>query len=152
MTSEHLAPWECVFAKENDSRCNPGRRPASDQEHFEVLCLCLLQAGLNWNSIRKNWQKYRRGFYNFDIDRLAAARPEELLAGPDVLRNARKVEAIIYNAKEFQAAAREHGSFADYLQSLAALPEQERLKSLTKRFKQVGPETADYFLHSVGRA
>jgi DNA-3-methyladenine glycosylase I len=146
----HSAPWDCVLSKEEEGECRAGARPASDGGYFEVLCLCMIQAGLNWASIRKHWPKYREGFYGFDIGRLARATPEELLARPGVIKNARKVEAVINNAREFERIAGERGSFAAFLATLEPLPEPEQLKAVTKRFKQVGPETADYFLHSVG--
>lgn len=150
MTNEHQAPWDCVYAKENDSTCNPGVKPDSDREYFEILCLCLLQAGLNWNSIRKHWPKYKEGFCSFDIDRLAEAQASELLENPNVIKNGRKIEAIIYNAQQFQSIEKEYGSFAAYLETLKPQNEKEQLKSLSKRFKQVGAETADYFFHSIG--
>lgn len=150
MTSEHSAPWECVFAKEQEGVCRPGAAPASDQEYFEILCLCILQAGLNWGSIRKHWPKYKEGFLGFDLKRLSRASTEEVLESPGVIRNRRKVAAVVENAGEFQRIAREFGSFSGYLAGFAGLPEPERVKALTKRFRQVGPETADYFLHAVG--
>lgn len=150
MANEHRAPWDCVLSKEEEGNCLAGGRPASDREYFEILCLCFIQAGLNWRSIRSHWPKYREGFLGFNVGELARSSADELLARPGVIRNARKVEAVVHNAKEFEAIAREHGSFAAYLDTLRPLPEAEQLKTLLKRFKQVGPESADYFLHSVG--
>jgi DNA-3-methyladenine glycosylase I len=150
MTDEHQAPWDCVFAKEHEGTCHRGSPPDSDQAYFEILCLCILQAGLNWGSIRKHWPRYRQGFLGFDLVRLAGASPEQVLANEGVIRNRRKVEALIANAKEFLSIRREFGAFSGYLASLDRTGGQERLKALTKRFKQVGPETADYFLHAVG--
>lgn len=146
----HSAPWDCVLSKEEEGECGAGSRPGTDQGYFEILCLCMLQAGLNWASIRKHWPKYRDGFQGFDIGELSRSTPEELLARPGVIRNVRKVEAVIHNAKEFGRVAAEHGSFAAFLETVKPLPEPEQVKALTARFKQVGPETADYFLHSVG--
>jgi DNA-3-methyladenine glycosylase I len=148
----HDAPWDCVLSKEEEGECRAGGRPASDQQHFEILCLCMIQAGLNWASIRKHWPKYREGFLGFRIEDLARADVEELLARPGVIKNRRKVEAVVHNAREFQTIAAGHGSFDAYLETLEPLPEADRLKALIKRFKQVGPESADYFLHSVGFA
>lgn len=146
----HSAPWECVLSKEEEGECRAGARPASDREYFEILCLCMLQAGLNWASVRKHWPKYREGFHGFDLGELSRSTPEEVLARPGVIRNARKVGAVIHNAQEFGRIAGEHGSFGAFLETLKPLPEPEQVKALTRRFKQVGPETADYFLHSVG--
>jgi DNA-3-methyladenine glycosylase I len=146
----HSAPWDCVLSKEEEGECRAGARPETDQGYFEILCLCMLQAGLNWASIRKHWPKYREGFHGFDLGELSRSTPEGLLARPGVIKNARKVEAVIHNAKEFERVSAEHGSFAAFLETLKPLSEPEQVKALTKRFKQVGPETADYFLHSVG--
>jgi DNA-3-methyladenine glycosylase I len=82
--------------------------------------------------------------------KLSRADAEELLSRPGVIKNRRKAEALVHNAKEFRAIEKEHGSFARFLETLRTLSEKERQKALSKRFKQVGPETADYFLHSVG--
>jgi DNA-3-methyladenine glycosylase I len=149
-TNEHSAPWACVYSKDEGDNCLPGEAPATDREYFEVLCLCLLQAGLNWSSIRKHWPKYREGFLGFDVDALARSATEEVLARPGVIKNARKVGAVVHNAREFREIAAEHGSFRAFLETLGPLSEAERVKALAKRFRQVGPETADYFLHSVG--
>ena len=149
-TATHSAPWDCVLSKAEEGECRAGARPETDQDYFEILCLCMIQAGLNWASIRKHWPKYREGFRGFDIKKLSRSTADELLARPGVIKNTRKVEAVIHNAKEFERVSAERGSFAAFLETLKALPEPEQVKALTKRFKQVGPETADYFLHSVG--
>jgi len=148
--NEHRAPWACVYAKDEDEGCEAGEAPASDQGYFEVLSLCLIQAGLNWASIRKHWPRYREGFLRFDIKKLSKADTDELLNRPGVIRNRRKAEALIHNAKEFRAIEKEFGSFSGFLETLRPLSEKQRVKALSKRFKQVGPETAEYFLHSVG--
>ena len=149
-TSEHRAPWDCVYARGDDQGCQSGKVPDSDDEYFEVLCLCLLQAGLNWSSVRKHWPRYREGFLSFDIGRLSQATAHELIERPGAIKNGRKVEAIIHNAKEFQLLKSEYGSFHAFLESLKPLTEREQIKLLAKHFKQVGLETADYFLHSIG--
>ena len=124
--------------------------PKSDQEYFEILCLCLLQAGLNWGSIRKHWKKYKEGFYDFDIHRLCGARASMLLKGPQVIKNSKKVEAIIHNAKAFRKIKREFGSFSNFLKTLNPLRREELSKLVSKKFKHVGAYTVAYYLHSVG--
>lgn len=150
MNRQHQAPWECVYRKEDKSDCKPGKRPRSDQKYLEILCLCLLQAGLNWGSIRKHWKKYKEGFYGFDIPRLSKARTKDLLKDSHVIKNNKKVEAIIYNARMFIKIEGEHNSFSNFLRSLRHLKNEELFKCLSKQFKHVGPYTAEYFLHSVG--
>lgn len=146
---KHKAPWECTFAKEEKSDCRPGEIPKSDKEYFEILSLCVLQAGLSWGVVRKNWAKYKRGFYSFDIDRLANSSMEELLKNPDTIKNKNKIKAIINNAKEFQKIDEEFGSFSYYLSSLKG-DEDKAINQLTHRLHHLGKYSAEYFLYSVG--
>ena len=147
---EHRAPWECAYAKEDKSECKPGKKPKSDQEYFEILCLCIIQAGLNWGTVRRNWQKYRKGFYDFNMDRLAKAESRELMKQPNAIRNLKKIKDMIYNAKELQKIKKEHGSFSNFLKSLKQVEDKEVSKSLMKRFKHVREYTAEYYLHCIG--
>jgi DNA-3-methyladenine glycosylase I len=147
---EHKAPWECTFAKEEKSKCKPGDKPKSDQEYFEILCLCVLQAGLNWRAVRRNWLRVREGFHGFDIDKLSKATIAELIKRPGVYNNEKKVEAIIANAKKFQEIRQNFGSFSNFLKSLKWLKDKDAIKQITKQFKHVGEYTAEYYLHSIG--
>ena|ERR1051326_2772629 len=142
----HRAPWECTYAKESSSKCLPGRRPKTDQEYFEILCLCIMQAGLNWGTIRKNWDRYRRGFYDFDIDRLSRTKPSGLMKR-DVIKNKKKLEAIVYNAKEFLKIAKEYGSFYRFLKSVRR---QDVIRTLMQHFRHVGEYVAEFYPHCVG--
>jgi DNA-3-methyladenine glycosylase I len=150
MARKHQAPWECIYRKEEKSDCEPGKRPRTDQKYFEILCLCLLQAGLGWGSVRKYWQKYKEGFHGFDIRQLSRAQTKELFKDPRVIKNRKKIEAIIYNARGFEKIKREFGSFSNFLRSLRKSGDKELLKALANKFKHVGPYTTKYFLHSVG--
>lgn len=147
---EHKAPWECTYAKENESKCKPGTPPKADQEYFEILCLCILQAGLGWGMVRKNWSKFKRGFYGFNIQRLANAKIDELLKRDGVIKNKNKVKAIINNAKEFQNIKQDKNSFSNFLKSLKEMRDKEAIKILTQKFTHVGGYTAEYYLHSMG--
>jgi len=146
----HKAPWECIYAKENKSKCKSGKVPKSDQEYFEILCLCILQAGLSWGVVRKNWQRYRRGFYNFDISKLAKMQTTRLMNNPDVIRNPKKIRAIIHNAKEFRKIGDEYCSFSKFLKSTKHMSDKDIFKLLMKRFRHVGDYTAEFYLHCVG--
>ena len=149
-SKEHRAPWGCTFAKEDESKCRPGIRPKSDQQYFEVLCLCILQAGLGWGMVRRNWSKLRKGFYDFNIERLAKAKTNELLKREGVIKNKNKVKAIIDDAREFQNTVQEAGSFLNFLRSLKGRGDKETIRKLAQRFSQVGEYTAEYYLHSIG--
>ncbi|UCE73132.1 MAG: DNA-3-methyladenine glycosylase I [Methanomassiliicoccales archaeon] len=147
---EHTAPWECTFTKEEEGICNPGKIPKSDEEYFEILSLCVLQAGLGWGSVRKNWRKTKAAFLNFDIDRLADSEVDEHLKNPGMIRNRKKTESIIANAREFQKIKKEYSSFSNYLNTLKKGDYDTAIDEITNRFRHIGKYSAEYFLHSIG--
>lgn len=128
-SKEHRAPWQCTFAKEDKSKCKSGTPPKSDQEYFEIICLCILQAGLSWGMVRKNWPKFKRGFYDFDIQRLANAKINGLLEREGVIKNENKVKAIINNAKQFENIKQKEGSFSNFLKLLKRKENKEVIKN-----------------------
>src|SRR5438128_10931179 len=84
---------------------------------YEDLYLCILQAGLSWDSVRRSWPRYRSAFLDFEIAKLAHATPAALLRRPGALRNRRKVAALVANAQELERMRAEHGTFARYLRT-----------------------------------
>lgn len=149
-SKEHTAPWECTLTEEEKTVCRPGKIPKSEREYFEILSLCVLQAGLGWGMVRKNWAKFKRFFLGFNINKLADADVEELLNKPGGIKNRKKVFAIINNAQEFQKIKEKYGSFSDFLKVLREEPNDEAIMQLTQRFHHLGKYSGEYFLHSVG--
>jgi DNA-3-methyladenine glycosylase I len=89
-----------------------------DRTHFEFLVLEGAQAGLSWLTILKRRQGYRRAFADFDpeaVARFTPARVEKILGDASIIRNRRKVESVVGNARAFLAVQEERGSFDDYL-------------------------------------
>lgn len=89
-----------------------------DAVHFEFLVLESAQAGLSWLTILKKRGHYRRLYADFDPVKVAAYGPEEvefLMQDPGIVRNRKKIEASIVNAKVFLEIQREFGSFSNYL-------------------------------------
>jgi DNA-3-methyladenine glycosylase I len=69
---------------------------------YERLCLELLQSGLSWALILRKRDGIRDAFAGFDPDAVARfGEPEiaELLGDERVIRNRRKLEAIVRNAR-----------------------------------------------------
>ena len=65
-----------------------------------------------------------------------------------LIRNRRKIEAVVENAQTMLALEREFGSFKRYLASVA--PFETASRDLTKRFRFLGPTGAYCFLWVVG--
>lgn len=89
-----------------------------DRRHFEFLVLESAQAGLSWLTILRRRENYRRAYDGFDPEKIAAYGPaeiERLMGDAGIIRNRRKVEASIGNARAFLAVQAEFGSFDGYI-------------------------------------
>lgn len=149
----HFAPWECKFPKEDWNVCKPGKKPKTDDEYFEILCLMIFQSGFNWKLVREKWKDLKKIFKGFkieDVARLTNKQQQGLLKNPKMIKNKRKIEAIATNAKIFLEITKKSGSFENYLKNLRSLEEKEKIKEIKNRFVGIGDYSAEFFLHSVG--
>lgn len=149
-----------------------GRPVADSRELFAKLCLDGQQAGLSWITILRKQPHYEAAFADFQPEVVAeygAEQVESLLQNPGIIRNRRKVESIIGNARAFLALESEGQSFAEFLwqfvdgqplvnhwQAMDQVPTQTPVsqamsKSLRQRgFNFVGPTICYAFMQAVG--
>src|SRR5699024_172624 len=95
-----------------------GRPVKDDQKLFEMLILEGAQAGLSWITILRRRENYRKAFDDFDpalVCQYDQDKIEALLENPGIIRNRRKVESAVANAKAFLQIQKEFGSFAAYI-------------------------------------
>jgi len=89
-----------------------------DRLLFEMLILEGAQAGLSWETILKKREAYRRAFDFFDpaiVARYNDDTKAELLGNAGIVRNRRKIESAVQNARVFLSIQEETGSFDRYL-------------------------------------
>ena len=89
-----------------------------DRKHFEFLTLESAQAGLSWYTVLRKRANYRKAFAEFDpaeVARFSAAKVEQMLQDPGLIRNRRKIGAAVENARHFLAMQDEFGSFDAYI-------------------------------------
>jgi DNA-3-methyladenine glycosylase I len=144
----------------------------NDRKLFEFLVLAGAQAGLSWLIILKKRENFRKAFDNFDAKRIAQyneKKIQQLLSDEGIIRNRRKIEAAIQNARAFLAVQKEFGSFDTYIwqfvggkprqnawKTLKEIPSQTEeseamSKDLIKRgFKFVGSTICYAFMQAVG--
>ena len=77
--------------------------PVTDERGlFEALSLEAFQVGLSWRTILARREAFRRAFEGFDPERVAAFTDQDvarLLQDEDIIRNERKIRAVISNAR-----------------------------------------------------
>ncbi len=150
--------WYCDIAPGH-----PFHGPYHDQEYgfpltdeaglFERLSLEIFQAGLSWLIVLKKRDQLRRAFDGFDPDKVAAYGESDvarLLADPGIIRNRRKVAAVIDNAGRLRRLREVHGSFAGWLAAHHPRPKEDWVKLFKQTFAFTGGEVVNEFLMSIG--
>lgn len=115
-----------------------GRPISGDRGVFERLCLESMQAGLSWLIVLRKREALRRAFAGFDLDLLAGwGEPEvaRLMTDAGIIRNRRKIEAVIGNA----AIARDLPGGLAALVDEHAPPRRER----PRRLGEITPTSAE---------
>jgi len=85
---------------------------------FEFIILEAFQAGLSWETILNKRENFRVAFDNFDpeiIKDYQEDKIDELMNNKGIIRNRRKIDAAIVNAKVFLGIQKEWGTFSEYI-------------------------------------
>jgi len=130
----------------------PRRKPEDNNGYLEELTKAVFQVGFSWRVIRDKWPHFTHAFDGFDIASVAGyAEPdlERLLADKGIVRNRRKIEATVQNARTMWGLVQQHGSFHAYLRSLDGQDYPHRRAELCRRFQGVGPTAVFVFLWCV---
>lgn len=97
-------------------------KPVFDNQHlFAMLCLEGMQAGLSWLTVLKKRADFYAAFDGFDPIKIALydeSKLHELLQNPRLIRNRRKLSAIINNARAYLRVS-ERQPFGEYLWAMS---------------------------------
>jgi DNA-3-methyladenine glycosylase I len=145
-----------------------------DRALFEKISLEGFQSGLSWLTILRKRENFRRGFANFEIERVARFGPRDvarLMKDAGIVRHRGKIESTINNAKRCADLVDEFGSLSKFvwrfepdpatrpkkltweaLRGMPTTPESIALsKDLRKRgWSFVGPTTMYAFMQAMG--
>jgi 3-methyladenine DNA glycosylase Tag len=124
--------------------------PKRLDDYLEEMSKVVFQSGMSWAIINKKWPDIREAFEGFDALAVASFTTKKLNAlqdDPRVIRNRRKLDGIVHNARTMIELEEQHGSFKKYLRSHDDF--EACAKDLRKRFKFVGDFGAFRFLYVV---
>ncbi|MEJ2757408.1 MAG: DNA-3-methyladenine glycosylase I [Anaerolineales bacterium] len=119
-------------------------------DYLEIMAKVVFESGMSWKVVENKWSGIREAFHNFDIHTVADMVPPEiddLVQDTRVIRNRRKLEAIVSNAQKMLDLEAEHGSFKTYLNSFDDF--DDAIKTMKKDFKFLGVFGTYYFLYVV---
>ena len=163
-------PWAAGHPVDRDYHDTEwGLRVSGEAAHFERLTLEAFQSGLSWRTILLKRPAFRAAFADFDPEVVAAyddADVARLMADAGIVRNRRKVDATIANARA-TLALREQGGLEAFIWGFApepgppprvvsdvptTSPESVALSKALKKagFAHVGPTTMYALMEAVG--
>lgn len=142
-------------------------RPVRDTPGvFEQIALECFQAGLSWSTILAKRSAFRSAFAGFDPASVAAFTDDDvarLMTDVGIIRNQRKIRAVITNARATVAMTEAGDDLADLVWSfrpadpragagLTSSDESAALSAELKRrgFMLVGPVTAFATMQAIG--
>ena len=125
--------------------------PKSLNDYLEVMSKSVFQSGMSWKVIENKWPGTREAFQGFDIHTVADFHEkdiDDLMGDTRVVRNFRKLNAIVHNAQKMIDLDKEHGSFQNYLRAHGDF--DATLNAIRKDFKFMGPSGIYVFLYVIG--
>lgn len=126
-------------------------KPRSLGDYLEVMSKAVFQSGMSWKVVESKWDTTRAAFHDFDVDKVADMDERDLdllVEDTRVIRNYRKLAAIVENARKIKALDKQHGSFKEYLRAHGEF--DATLKTIKRDFKFMGDFGVYYFLYVVG--
>lgn len=149
-----------------------GIPPHNDRSIFEQYTIGMFAAGLNWHAAFIKYPHLTTVFYDWDVEKIAQMGEQDvdaLLKDRGVIRNRRKLQAVIWNAKVAVQVQRRYGSLDNYFWSRVAYRQERRnvkklaelgvtskksdvLAKQMKRdgFKYAGPVSIWSFMNAIG--
>jgi DNA-3-methyladenine glycosylase I len=126
-------------------------KPATLSGYLEAMTRVIMAAGINWKVVAAKWEGIREAFFGFDVERVADMSPDDvdrLAADPRVIRNRRKIEAIIENAAKMLELDAAFRGFDKYLGSHGGYDKTSA--AVRRDFSFLGESTTYFFLALVG--
>jgi 3-methyladenine DNA glycosylase Tag len=125
--------------------------PQSLDDYLEVMSKAVFQSGMSWRVVDAKWPGTREAFHDFSVKEVADFTEfdiEDLAKDSRVIRNRRKLAAIVNNAQRMLELEDEYGSFQKYLRAHGDF--DGTLTAMKKDFKFMGPTGCYYILYVVG--
>ena len=125
--------------------------PKTLGDYLEVMSKAVFQSGMSWRVVETKWPGIRDGFRGFDAEAVATMGEPDidtLATDTRVIRNRRKLAAVVENANRMLQLEAEHGTFRDYLRSHGSFA--ATVSDLRKQFKFLGDTGCYFFLYVVG--
>jgi len=139
------------MAEESEYGAPPRIKPKRLGDYLDVMSKSVFQSGMSWKVVEAKWDTTREAFHDFDAERVASmseAEIDALASDTRVIRNRRKLEAVVSNAARLIELDAEYGGFRKYLRSQPDF--EATVKMLKQDFKFLGDMGSYVMLYVVG--
>ena len=126
-------------------------KPQSLADYLAVMSKSVFQTGISWKVVEAKWPGTEEAFRGFDpvaVSKFTMADIDALTQDKRTIRNRRKIEAIVGNARRLLEIDSRFEGFRKYLRSFESF--EDLTKDLRKQFKFLGEMGAYHFLWVVG--
>lgn len=134
-----------------------GDYPETLSEHFELLSRAVFSAGLGPHVVANRWDSMTEIFHHWDPMQVAKLTQDDisrLLSNVNIIRNRRKIEAVIENAKRLTIPQPDGTIWTSYPQFLNRMVEAQgyagAAESLSEIFLGLGRTSAMFYLFAAG--
>jgi DNA-3-methyladenine glycosylase I len=127
----------------------------SDDEYYRIIVDVIFYSGFRAATVNAKIDTIHKHFPSYklvaDYDEMEI---NNILANKEMIRNRRKIEACVENAKYFRSVVREYGSFQIYIDGFKTRESFENLillkEELENKFLGLGKITSYHFLTDIG--
>jgi 3-methyladenine DNA glycosylase Tag len=119
-------------------------------DYLEVMSKAVFQSGMSWDVVNKKWPGTHDAFHGFEplaVASLTEAQMADLMTDTRIIRNRKKVEAVVDNARRMIDLDETHKGFRNYLRSHGGF--EGTVADLRRQFRFMGETGCYYFLYVV---
>lgn len=130
-------------------------KPFTDGEYYQVLVRVIFYSGFRAATVTAKLPVIQAHFRSYEsVAQYGSDEIHAVLKDPQMIKNRRKINACVENARTFKNIVREHGSFQEYIESFAPAKSDDNLirlrRELQQRFHGLGGITTYHFLTDIG--
>ena len=126
----------------------------SNQDLFWKLVQVVFYAGMTAATVTSRLPALKKYLGDYlEVKDLSREDIDAICKDPAVIKNRRKIEDCVKNAKIFHEIVEKHGSFSSYIESFGDLKRESTLEELNKslqNFEGIGKITAYHFMLDMG--
>ena len=126
----------------------------ADSYYLSMMSRRIFRAGLKHSMVDKKWPHFENVFQQFDLDEVRTLSDDDLdlmMQDRGLIRHWGKLSAMRENAQVMHDISQNHGSFGRFLAEWKSSEIVKLWYHLKLNFRQLGGNSAPYFLRMVGK-